>query len=475
MMRTDLLSLLKRAQKQLLQVVVLLTLATIGLWGHKNHWSFSPPHALASPNARPLVSDLGAGEALGLPEATTATDSVKDAPRSTSSFGRPAQKATRIVFPSAKTVQDLGIRSAPTERQTVTREISAAAVISYEPSRRAQLSARVPGTVWRIEKQVGETIRAGDVLAIIDALAVGEAKAELLHSIADVQLNEKVHDALQSFGNGIVAAKQILEAETKLRKARVDLFNAQQALISLGLPVDLTQWQNLPEGELQQRVKFLGLPKSIASQLDPVATTASLLPICAPFDGLVIGRDLAMGETVAPTQRHFEIADVSKMWIVVNVREQDTQELELGQPIVFQAGKVTATSTISWMSTAVDEKTRTVEIRGETDNPVMTNSAGESTGQRLLRANMFGVAKIQLRKNPSLVVTTKAVQWDGHAHVVFVPIDARTFEARLVSIGSASGDFTEIREGLSPTDTVVTEGSHILKAELQRLAAAKPP
>jgi cobalt-zinc-cadmium efflux system membrane fusion protein len=443
-------------RKQLFQLGVIAVLATIGLWGHKNHWGSAASHARTTPDR--------------------STQAENPAKTTRSEDGLELGKPVRIHFPSAQSLLDLGIQSVPIERRPLVKEVKAAGVVVYEPTRLAQLSARGTGTVWRVEKQVGQAIHAGDVLAIIDSPAVGQAKADFLHSIADVQLRQKVHERLSSFNKGEVAAKLVEEAETELRKARVDLFNAQQALISLGLPVDLNHWQGLSDGELQTNVKFLGLPAGIVSQLDPNATTASLLPILAPFNGVVIGRDLAMGEAVTPTKSYFEIADVSRMWIVLDVREQDADELELGQKVVFTSGKVTLTSSLMWMSTAVDEKTRRIEVRCETENPELTNSSGQPTGSRLLRANLFGMGQIHVRENPAaLTVPSKAVQWFGQSHVMFVQLDDQNVEARPVRTGIVSGQFTEIVEGVSEGEPVVVEGSHILKAELQRSAADIPP
>src|SRR5262249_24485694 len=147
------------------------------------------------------------------------------------------------------------------------------------------------------------------------------------------------------------ARKQVDEAETELRKARVELFNSQQALISLGLTIKLDEWQPLSELELEHRIKFLGVPEAIVEGLDPDATTATLLPLCAPFDGVVISHSLAKGEVVTPNQTHFQIADVTQMWIILDVREQDAGELQMGQPVNFTAGATTVNSSISWIST----------------------------------------------------------------------------------------------------------------------------
>jgi cobalt-zinc-cadmium efflux system membrane fusion protein len=434
-------------------LAVLGTLAAIGAWGHATHWSFSRSHATITPPgiSAEFDAESPSGDALPLV------------------IARSEQNVASIEFPTVESIRALGMETVRPEQRSVLREITATAAVSYVPSRTAQLSSRVPGTLWRVERRTGDAIRAGDVLAVIDSPAVGQAKANFLTAIADVELKKKAHDRLQSFGKGEVARKQVEEAETELRKSRVELFNSQQTLISLGLKIKLEEWQNLSEADLELRIKFLGVPDSIVSGLDPDATTATLLPIFAPFDGIVIGHTLAKGEVVSPTQTHFQIADVSQMWIVLDVRETDADALQLGQRVTFSSGSATVNSTLSWISTEVDAKTRTVEARCVAENPLVLNDSGQPTGQQMLRANQFGIGRIQVHENANaLVVPTKAVQRSGPSQVVFVQTGERAFEAREVGVGVVADEFTEIIEGLAPGIDVVTVGSHVLKAELQR-------
>lgn len=451
----------ERYRPQLFQVGIVSLMFAIGVWGHKTHWQFSP-HAHAG------VTDHSGHSDPKLSHASKLVASPGDPAGGGGAIGL-------IEFPTPESVKQLGLLCQPVERRPVVGEITAAGVVAYEPTRLAQLSARVAGTVWRVEKQVGQQVRAGDVLAIIDAPDVGDAKAAFLHALADLQMCQTAYGRLNGFANGEVPFKQVQEAENALRKARVDLFNSQQALISLGLPINLKEWQSLPEEELQRRIKFLGLPEPLVSQLDPNATTATLLPLIAPFDGVVIGRELSKGEAVSPTQGHLEIADITRMWIVLHVRDQDVDALQLGQQMTFKVGSGSVAGTVSWMSTAVDEKTRTVEVRCETDNPEILDADGKPTGRHLLRANLFGTGKIQVRpSSDALVVPTRAVQRTAAGAVVFVRQGDNSFAVRPVQLGVVKSDYSEVISGLTVSDQVVVDGSHILKAEMQRMSADKP-
>jgi membrane fusion protein, heavy metal efflux system len=94
----------------------------------------------------------------------------------------------------------------------------------------------------------------------------------------------------------------------------------------------------------------------------------------------------------------------------------------------------------------------------------------------LLRANQFGVAKIELAADPNaLVVPSQAVQQVENSPVVFVQTGPRDFKARTVRLGITSGQWTQIAAGISETDTIVVEGSHVLKSALRNSLTAATP
>jgi cobalt-zinc-cadmium efflux system membrane fusion protein len=213
----------------------------------------------------------------------------------------------------------------------------------------------------------------------------------------------------------------------------------------------------------------LGLSDAIVDSLDPRNATANLLPLVAPFDGLVVGQDIARGELTATEDNRFEIADVTHMLLRLDVHEEDGEHLRLGQTVVFTTGNIEVTTAIAWISTAVDPKTRTIEVRCDVTNPTVHDDLGEPTGQFLLRANMFGTARVRVEERPAaVVVPTKAVQSRGNIHFVFVETDATGFEARAVDVGITNDEVTELIHGVRIGERVASEGSHVLKSEVVR-------
>ena len=171
------------------------------------------------------------------------------------------------------------------------------------------------------------------------------------------------------------------------------------------------------------------------------------------------------GEVVDTAKPLFIVANTEQMWLTLSVRQEDTQRLALGQSIRFRpdGNAAEATGKISWISTAVDEKTRTVKVRADVDNR-----------DSRLRANMFGPGRIVLRQEKNaLVVPNEAVHSDGDCLIVFVRDKdflsdgaPKVFHVRKIRPGAREEKYTEVLAGVLRGEVVATKGSAVLWSEL---------
>ena len=143
-------------------------------------------------------------------------------------------------------------------------------------------------------------------------------------------------DRLKEAGAAI-AVRILREAEAEVRITRVRRFNAQQALLNLGLPISLRTSTNLSDTELAERLHFLGLPPEVVASLDAETASANLIPLISPFDGMIIDRHIVTGEVVDPNDVQFTIADVRRMWLIMSVRKEDAANLQVGQSVFFSS------------------------------------------------------------------------------------------------------------------------------------------
>ena len=439
-----------------LSIVTTAALAAVGWFGHATHWTFGlaghAGHANGHEPAAHAAPDHGAQAEAGHGEA-------------------PAREADAVHFKSKEAMERTGIELVPIEERPMVSELVASGVVHYDQRHIAQLSARVPGSVWRVEKHQGDVVQKGDVLLVIESSEVGRLKADFLNALVAHEARVEQQKILEEV-KGAVMGRQLREAKSALREARNHLHNAEQGLVNLGLNVSIADYEPLDDDARAARIRTTGLPHSLLGVIDPDRVTSNLLPLYAPFDGIVIGRDAVVGEVIDPAQPIFEVADVSTMWVVLSISKEDAGRVALGQRVRFRPDGSTDEyeSRVAWISTEVNEETRTLEVRAEI--PTTAGAAG-------LRANTFGNGRIEVdRRGTAIVVPRSSVQWDGSRWVVFVPTGESTFVARPVSPGVQQGDSIEIvgdfAGGIRPTH-VVGAGSHVLKSQilLERMEAGE--
>ncbi len=373
---------------------------------------------------------------------------------------------SRIQFASHEAVLKAGIDVEPVSRGSIVEAVTVAGEVRYDATRVAQLSARAAGSVWRVDKQVGDSVRPGEVLALVDAAEVGRLKGELLSALAEQNLRESIVRRTGGLSDkGVIPSKQVQEAETELTKAKTRVLSAQQGLINLGLPVAVEKLRGLPEDELAARIRLAGLPDSVVDALDATTTTSNLIAVTSRQAGVVVSREVVADQVVDTAKVLFKVADTSRVWLFLSVPFEEAAYVRIGQHVKFQpdGSSEQITGVVAWVSTEVDARTRTVQVRADLDN---------STGR--LRAETFGMGRIILREEAdAIVVPGSAIQWDGSCHVVFVRDKnyfddgaPKLFHTRSVRVGVKGEGMTEIIAGLLPREVVASVGSGVLRAQL---------
>jgi membrane fusion protein, heavy metal efflux system len=422
--------------------LVLVLLGGVGLLGYFNDWKL------------PRLFGAAPADATEQP-----SEEAKEAP----TVSGPSMRPIRL---SDEAIDKSGIETAAVEERPMVQYVHAHGTFDYDQTRYARLSPRAAGVVWQVYRQAGDTVRRGDLLAVVESAEVGKAKAAFLLSLIQAENKEKALQGVREASTSVPAWSQ-REASLQLSEARAHLFADQQALFNLALPITLEEVAGQPEDKVMRRLRLLGLPAPVVASLDPNTATANLLPVTAPFDGVVVSRAAAVGEEAASAHPLFVIADLGKIWVTCEVRLEDVGLLKVGQEIVVRphsAAENAPSGRIMRISAAADEKTHTVQAQAE-----ILNSDGT------LRPNTPFEGNIIVRRDPRAVaVFNQAVQWatsgaDGDkkatSHLVFVRISDEEFEPRLVEVGLRDEKYTELRSGVRPGEKVVVKGSHVLKGE----------
>lgn len=428
-----------------LSIATTAALAAVGWFGHATHWTFG----------------IG-GEHGG--HATVGASHDADASETSAVDGT-------VRFPSQAALERSGIEVVPVEKRPMVSELVCNGVVAYDERRIAQLSTRVPGSIWRVEKRLGDAVHKGDVLLVIDSQDVGRLKAEFLNALVVYESRREQLSILEEVKSAVMG-RQLREAKAAMREARNHLSNAEQALVNLGFDVSIREYEPLDDETRAARIRTLGLPPALVAGLDSALVTSNLLPLYAPFDGIVVGREAVVGEVIEAAKPIFEVADVSTMLLVLNVSKEDADKVAIGQPVRFRpdGSAEEFASRITWISTEVNEETRTLQVRAEVANRAEPKPGAPHEPGHELRAHTFGSGRIEIdRRGTAVVVPRSSVQWDGSRWVVFVPAGEASFLARPVEPGVRAGDVVEIASdaAVDPLFThVVGAGSHVLKSQI---------
>ncbi len=374
--------------------------------------------------------------------------------------------ARRIQFVDPAAVERAGVAVEPVWTAPAVEFLSAPGELGYDQTRVAHLSSRSAGAVWMVFKHLGESVKRGEILALIEATEVGKVKTELLQAVALHQLKTATLTNYRNAG-GAVAEASMRAVEAAVREAEIRIGAARQSLVNLGLPLERSQFQGLTAEQLESGLQFFGIPPDIASSLDPKKTTSNLLPLVAPMDGIITSRDVVVGEVVDNARILFEVVDTRYLWLTFDLKSEDARRVQLGQAMRFKpdGSKEELTGKLSWISTQADPKTRTVKVRADL--------FGAGTHQR---ANTYGTGRIILREEPEVVsIPNESIQFEGCCQIVFVrdkdffkADSPKVFHVRKVRTGAKDDKKTEIIAGLLPGELVVTKGSGLLLGELLR-------
>tara|TARA_E500000305_G_C4029825_1_gene244375 strand:+ start:29578 stop:30852 length:1275 start_codon:yes stop_codon:yes gene_type:complete len=345
---------------------------------------------------------------------------------------------TVISLASPAIARTAGFEYAQVGTRDLSREIERNAEIVYNANQHARLSSRAPGVIVDVHKDLGDRLKKGDVIATVESMTLGSAKADLLQStelLALWQANAGREQALME--KGASTERALLEAQTHLAEAKIAVSRAKQQL------------------------RNLGLSDEDIARVTKENDTGSLLRITAPFDGTLVERAAVMGEVVDENDMLFAIADTGVMWAMIDLSERDLASVKRGQDVVFRIDGIPSREfpgRLTWISTQLDKKTRTIKARAELDN-----------GGQMLKAFMFGRATITAGAGAQAVTVPKsAVQWDGSCNIAFVRAneDGTMYQPVQLLLGFDTGDHYEVLSGLSVGDTVVSGGSFVLKNEL---------
>lgn len=328
-----------------------------------------------------------------------------------------------------------GIVVQPAAPGSLASEISLPGAIVFNQDRVVHVVPRVAGITSEVRKSVGDTVEAGEVLAVIESRELADAKSECLAARAREALAEKIFAREKTLREKQIAAEQdFLEAEQAWAEARIALRSAEQKLLALGLPRQEVQALDAAQDEALTRYE-----------------------VRSPLAGIVTEKHVALGESLQADADIFTVADLSSVWVNLTVYAKHLGTVRPGQEVVLRVDHsgAQAHGMIAMITPFVDEATRSATAR-----VVLENRDGA------WMPGTFVTGFINLSADDlAVVVARHTVQNINGRDVVFVEHEG-AFEMTPVTVGRADRTRLEIVDGLKPGTPVVVEGAFQLKATL---------
>lgn len=343
-----------------------------------------------------------------------------------------------VVELTPEAAERIGLTTMPAALRSLDLHRTTTGTLGFDEDRLAHVAPRVPGRLVRVPAELGETVVADEVLAVLDSMELGEAKAAYLRARARHEVAHRHYErevALRA--DRITSEQEVLEAEAAAREAAADLAATRETLRLLGLSVS----------EIES-----------LSWDDP---QASRISVRAPFAGKVVAREATLGELMGPENTLFTIADVSEVWLWVDLYERDIAHVDPGQRTTVRLDAwpgETFAGELAYIADELDPETRTVRARVDLPNP-----------EGRLKPGMFARVTLAHASNAeapeALVVPRTALQRDEAESIVFVRSAPLRFERREVVTGRVTDEWVEIVAGLRAGEDVVTEGAFLLRSQ----------
>ena len=329
------------------------------------------------------------------------------------------------------------VKTAHPETVEIADQLQVPGQIEVDEQKLVRIGASVTGRIVDVRAQVGDTVRAGDELARIASPELTQAQLAYLRAYSQASLAERAAGrARQLLAADVIGSAELQRRESEQQVARAELSAAADQL------------------------RLLGLGNSALKALAGQGRILPSVAISASKSGVIIERKVSVGQVVQPADQLFAVANLSSVWVVGGVPEQDARAVKLGQKVDIQVpalGDALLAGRIVFVADTVNPETRTVMVRSQVDN-----------ASQQLKPAMLATMRIAGAAHSRLVVPAAAVVREANRDHVFVAQGNNRYVLTPVELGAAVGELRPVLKGLSAGQAIVVDGSFHLNNERKR-------
>ena len=342
--------------------------------------------------------------------ATDGTAMTPEQQKQAAMLGQVSMSATQRIMANVATME--------AKQQILSKEINAVGIVQFDQSRQSKVTAWIAGRIDKLNvNTVGAFVNKNRPVAELYSPELLATQQEYLLALKSrEQLKDSPIKSISQNGEGLVASAK-------------------------------------------QRLMLYGVKESQIIQLEKAGKPTIKLPIYTPLSGVVIEKMVQQGQYVNVGDPLFSIADLSTVWVEIEVYENEFQNIKIGQLVEIRSQSYPGRSfsgRVTFVYPFLDPKTRTVKARVEMANPGLK-----------LKPDMFVNAVIKVGMGSAIVVPSSAVMDSGKRQVVWVEAQPGIFEQREVQVGERANDQAQILSGLKVGEKVAVSGAYLIDSESQ--------
>ena len=320
-----------------------------------------------------------------------------------------------------------GIQTMAVQATTIPDYLDIPAQIEPDPTRVVHVFPPAGGRITELKVRPWDWVEKGQTLATIESSDLARAVADYHKALADYQVKQQqLSRSADLLAHDAIAQKDYQQAQADAQSAAAEL------------------------EATKEQVRVFGM--------DPDHASSELL-VTAPRSGVILDVGASPGEystALAAPEPLCTIADISSVWAVGDIYENDIAAAKTGEPAQVTLNAYPGqqwSGRVSVVSDAVDPNTRTLHVRIVLPNP----------GTKLKPA-MFGSIRLLRSSRQGILVPSTAVVREGNAAYVFVSEGGGHYHRTSVALGQASDGSIEITSGVKPGDKIVSQGALLLRA-----------
>jgi cobalt-zinc-cadmium efflux system membrane fusion protein len=258
-------------------------------------------------------------------------------------------------------IKTFDIRTEPARKQVLTDTVVAPARVSFNTEQMAHVGSSVSGRVAEIKVRLGDSVKKGDVLLVVDSPELGEAQSDYLVKRTAIATAESSVEAAKS---AFDRAKQLYEESkgitlTELQRRETELKVAQGAVLSAQAAATAAE----------NKLHLLGMNQEAVTALEKTKEIDPKYMVRAAIDGQVVEREATLGELVGPDREALLVlANMQTLWVVADVPEAKLEDVAVGSRARIQlAGRARQAieGAVSYIAPVLDPSTRTAKVRIE--------------------------------------------------------------------------------------------------------------